>query len=204
MMAERCGMQDGESKGVRERGTKACGAGTSGAKQKRRGSTRRGAMLRVHVCAGESIQDAVNCLLEMRCTHLKAILVNCSSPKAVTAALRHLTAMQLPHSIRLGAYANGFTTTTSEWLSGSADSGCLPRADEEPVPPILSEKEYAQHCKDWYHLGATLIGGCCGIGPSHMQVVRDTLRSADVVEDAKRGDTECVEEDPACADVGIE
>ena len=36
---------------------------------------------------------------------------------------------------------------------------------------IISPHEYAAHVPAWQAAGATMIGGCCGIGPSHMAEV---------------------------------
>lgn len=55
------------------------------------------------------------------CPPLRAVLVNCCSPAAVTAALTLLAALPRPSGCRIGGYANGFLVTTSEWLAGGPD-----------------------------------------------------------------------------------
>ncbi len=45
----------------------------------------------------------------------------------------------------------------------------------------LSPEDYLVFAKRWYELGATIIGGCCGIGPDHIQALaewRDTLEES--------------------------
>jgi S-methylmethionine-dependent homocysteine/selenocysteine methylase len=32
----------------------------------------------------------------------------------------------------------------------------------------LNPEEYANFAKDWINSGATLIGGCCEVGPAHI------------------------------------
>ncbi len=40
---------------------------------------------------------------------------------------------------------------------------------------VISPEHYADYCPAWLDAGATIIGGCCGIGPKHMEVVAETL-----------------------------
>jgi len=47
---------------------------------------------------------------------LDAILINCCAPAAVTAGLKVLNPLAREKGVKLGGYANGFRTTTSEWL----------------------------------------------------------------------------------------
>ncbi len=41
---------------------------------------------------------------------------------------------------------------------------------------IISPTEYADHAVEWVERGVTVIGGCCGIGPEHIAVLRERLR----------------------------
>ena len=41
---------------------------------------------------------------------------------------------------------------------------------------IITPGQYASHVPAWQAAGATMIGGCCGIGPSHMAEVAPLLR----------------------------
>ena len=40
---------------------------------------------------------------------------------------------------------------------------------------IISPDEYAAWVPEWQAAGATIIGGCCGIGPDHMQTLASSL-----------------------------
>lgn len=61
-------------------------------------------------------------------------LIACSCcPAAATAALPTLRACA-PPGVRVGAYANGFATSTSEWLAGGSSSdwaACTPAEEYE-------------------------------------------------------------------------
>jgi S-methylmethionine-dependent homocysteine/selenocysteine methylase len=69
--------------------------------------------------SGENLSDAVADLLAV--PHLQALLLNCSSPAAVTEGLRILRDLA-PEGVTTGAYANGFQVTTSQWLGGGEPS----------------------------------------------------------------------------------
>ena len=37
----------------------------------------------------------------------------------------------------------------------------------------ITPDTYRLFVAEWIHAGATLLGGCCGIGPAHIAVLRD-------------------------------
>lgn len=57
-------------------------------------------------------------------SNLSALLVNCCAPAAVTAAVPVLK-QHAPAGVRIGCYANGFQTTTTQWLAGSNEPGLV-------------------------------------------------------------------------------
>ena len=68
-----------------------------------------------------------------------------------------------------GAYANGFTSIKA--LTPGAT------VDNLTVRQDLSKKRYAEHVLKWLDLGATIIGGCCEIGPEYIRYLRDELEN---------------------------
>ncbi|WP_343040868.1 homocysteine S-methyltransferase family protein [Pikeienuella piscinae] len=95
-----------------------------------------------------------------------ALLVNCSTPEAVSAALRRLSGAPVP----LGAYANGFTRITEAF---KADR---PTVDALKARTDLGPEAYLGFAREWVALGATLIGGCCEVGPAHIRLLAETLK----------------------------
>lgn len=124
--------------------------------------------------SGEPLQDAVVAVAEL--PGLEAVLVNCCSPQAVAAALPVLKAAA-PPGVRIGGYANGFRTTTSEWLEGGSSSRAAPAAPAEDYDAdgIILAEAYARHAARWVDLGASIVGGCCGVGPRHIELIRRRL-----------------------------
>ena len=44
---------------------------------------------------------------------------------------------------------------------------------------IITPRDYASYVPDWLAAGATMIGGCCGIGPSHIAEIAPLVNRAD-------------------------
>ncbi|SNR65296.1 homocysteine S-methyltransferase family protein [Puniceibacterium sediminis] len=98
----------------------------------------------------------------------QAILVNCSAPEAIPAALQILSHASLP----FGAYANGFERITPEFLLDK------PTVESLSARRDLTPEIYADHVLRWADIGATLIGGCCEVGPAHIAAVAQSLTAA--------------------------
>ena len=93
-----------------------------------------------------------------------ALLINCSLPEAVDQALPILSCGGIP----FGAYANGFTTITSDFkYANDAVVNSLEKRTD------LGPKTYADFADGWINQGATIIGGCCEVGPAHIQEISD-------------------------------
>ncbi len=87
-----------------------------------------------------------------------AVFVNCSKPEAVSVAIPILMQSGLP----VGAYANGFTGITEDFDHiGATVDQLSARTDLDPTA-------YADFAAKWVADGATLIGGCCEVGPAHI------------------------------------
>jgi homocysteine S-methyltransferase len=39
----------------------------------------------------------------------------------------------------------------------------------------LNPEGYLQWARDWVRRGASIVGGCCGIGPEHIARLREAL-----------------------------
>lgn len=97
----------------------------------------------------------------------EALLANCSAPEAMNAALTALKACGKP----FGAYANGFTQITKDFLKDKPTVDALSSRD-------ISPEAYAAFALEWVAIGATIIGGCCEVGPAHIAATARALRAA--------------------------
>ena len=97
-----------------------------------------------------------------------AVLINCSRPEAITPALDIVKTF----GVAFGAYANGFTHIAKGFLEDS------PTVDALTARHDLGPSEYADIAMGWVAQGATIVGGCCEVGPAHISELANRLRSA--------------------------
>lgn len=114
--------------------------------------------------SGEAVADLAAVLEEAPAA---AVLANCSLPEAMAAAMVALRPLGLP----FGAYANGFSEISTLPLpdSGAAPDYCA-RHD-------LTPQKYADFALQWVEMGATIVGGCCEVGPAHIRHLAERLRA---------------------------
>ncbi|WP_060513424.1 homocysteine S-methyltransferase family protein [Pseudomonas sp. NBRC 111124] len=115
--------------------------------------------------SGEPVADAIEAVAGLG---VAAVLFNCSQPEVIGAALdvarSVIEARQA--DIAIGAYANAFPPQPKQ---ATANDG-LDELREDLDPP-----GYLIWARDWRARGASLIGGCCGIGPEHIAELKRNL-----------------------------
>ncbi|MFN3293988.1 MAG: homocysteine S-methyltransferase family protein [Gemmobacter sp.] len=97
-----------------------------------------------------------------------AVLANCSVPEAMPAALAALRDLGLP----FGAYANGFTHISEAFKTDA------PTVDTLEHRHDLTPARYADMAMAWVGMGASIVGGCCEVGPDHIAELRRRLLAA--------------------------
>ena len=112
--------------------------------------------------SGETLDEVISTVAALG---VEAILFNCCQPEVIGAAIEvsrdRLAALHALH-IKVGAYANAFSaqpknTSANEYVNKI-------RGDMTP-------SDYLNWAQQWREKGATLIGGCCGIGPDHIALL---------------------------------
>jgi S-methylmethionine-dependent homocysteine/selenocysteine methylase len=93
----------------------------------------------------------------------KGILFNCSVPEVMEQAIVDAKQVidEYQADVEIGAYANNFTPINTDHEANNTY-----QAMRELTPD-----DYLMFAKRWYQAGASVIGGCCGIGPSHIQAL---------------------------------
>jgi homocysteine S-methyltransferase len=113
--------------------------------------------------SGEPVTAAVR---ELRRLGVAARLLNCSTPEAISAAWGVFSAEEGV----VGAYANGFTSVDALAPGGTVDV-LEARRD-------LTPSAYAEIAMGWVELGASIVGGCCEVGPAHIRALGQRLAAA--------------------------
>ncbi len=121
--------------------------------------------------SGELVTDAVKVLIKHNVA--AGIFFNCSVPEVIEQAIKDVNqALELTGTkLTIGVFANSFTPIKSDHQA----NGTLQQMRN------FSPEEYLEFAKVWYNLGASIIGGCCGIEPSHIQALanwRDSLEES--------------------------
>jgi S-methylmethionine-dependent homocysteine/selenocysteine methylase len=105
-----------------------------------------------------------------------SVLFNCSEPESISSALRIINNNPIvskclrDHNIVLGAYANRLTAIVDDWTLASSDG---PQASRLDLDPTHYCEDFA---KSWVHdYNVKVIGGCCGITPAHIAVLKRDL-----------------------------
>ncbi len=115
--------------------------------------------------SGEKVTNAVNSVID---SGVSAILFNCSQPEVMAPAI--VTAIQelkrLNVDVPIGAYANAFPSQQKDAQANSTLS---------EIRQSLDPAGYLSFVDTWCRLGATIIGGCCGIGPEHITALHKRL-----------------------------
>lgn len=93
---------------------------------------------------------------------IDAVLFNCCQPKSIAPAL---TALNFDG--KTGGYANAFSELPDDWVHGD------PRETDQRISP----KTYTRFVENWIQAGASIIGGCCEIGPEHIQHLARAFRN---------------------------
>jgi homocysteine S-methyltransferase len=115
--------------------------------------------------SGEPLSDLKRVVDEQKPA---AILVNCSVPEAMAAAMGVMATFGIP----FGAYANGFTHIDPAFLKDA------PTVKELTHRHDLTPAKYVEFAMGWVAQGATIVGGCCEVGPAHIRALADALRAA--------------------------
>ena len=115
--------------------------------------------------SGESLLDAVQMLQEKQ---VSAVMINCSFPEMLSQSMPVLARSGL----RFGGYANGFSSIETLQPGGTVDS-LTARQD-------LTPERYADYVFDWIDAGASIVGGCCEISPSHIAYLHQQMIKAEL------------------------
>jgi S-methylmethionine-dependent homocysteine/selenocysteine methylase len=71
--------------------------------------------------------------------------------------------------LQIGVYANAFESDTDDQAANEGLHGT--RED-------LTGDVYSRFACEWADAGASMIGGCCGIGAQHIHTLTNALRKA--------------------------
>jgi S-methylmethionine-dependent homocysteine/selenocysteine methylase len=100
----------------------------------------------------------------------QALLFNCSRPEIMAKAVEATAAVFCDRGseIEIGVYANAFEPQLED---GGANETLHDTRED------LTVDVYNRYACDWVEAGATLVGGCCGIGAQHIHRLAQALKA---------------------------
>lgn len=119
--------------------------------------------------SGETVRDAADWAAQ---AGIATLLFNCSRPEVMAPAVRVAAAVFAEHGVQIpiGVYANAFEAHDDEKANETI-------AD---IRHDLDSARYGDWADQWVAAGASIIGGCCGIGVRHIHALSQRLRAEPV------------------------
>ena len=111
--------------------------------------------------SGESVEDA---FAAVRDIDPSAYLFNCSTPESIAIALQTLRMLT---DQPVGVYPNLLQIPAGWTLDNELQAG---RREMEI-------EDFLRFAQEWRDLGASIIGGCCGIGPKYIEALAQTVEA---------------------------
>lgn len=115
--------------------------------------------------SGETVASAAELAVN---AGAEAILFNCSCPEVMDAAIIAARAALATRDVAIGVYANGFAAHAEEKAANE---------DIQSIRDDLGPDAYLKWAKQWTASGATMVGGCCGIGCDHIAALANGLHA---------------------------
>ena len=115
--------------------------------------------------SGENLKEIGSILEKFT---IEAVLINCSRPEVVTNAIEIVSSFNK----KFGAYANAFTKISSGFLKDA------PTVDALEERKDLNPENYLEFVMEWVKLGASIVGGCCEVGPEHIKLIANKLKNS--------------------------
>jgi S-methylmethionine-dependent homocysteine/selenocysteine methylase len=112
--------------------------------------------------SGETIAEAAQALAGLE---VAGLLVNCCKPETIATAMPEIVATGKRF---VGGYANTFEPPPPDWMLQKEGLLGL-RTDLDP-------ETYAGFVRQWLDAGATVVGGCCGTRPAHIERIARMLQ----------------------------
>jgi homocysteine S-methyltransferase len=116
--------------------------------------------------SGEKINDIVK---KYNNKNWLGIIMACISPRAYEAVMNDLQKIDIPYGFKLNAFKKipeGYTVASKdEWGNAGNPITVLGKNTD------LNESKFYEYVKKFMKNGATILGGCCEIRPSHIKEI---------------------------------
>jgi homocysteine S-methyltransferase len=119
-----------------------------------------------HLPSGEKINDIVK---KYKNNNWLGVIMACISPKAYEVVAKDLQQLDISYGFKLNAFKKipeGYTVASKdEWGNAGNPTTVL------GINTDLNESRFYEYAKKFKENGATILGGCCEIRPSHIKEI---------------------------------
>jgi len=116
--------------------------------------------------SGEKINDIVK---KYKNKNWLGVIMACVSPKAYEEVAEDLQQLDIPYGFKINAFKKipeGYTVASKdEWGNAGNPNTVLGKNTD------LNESKFYEYAKNFKENGATILGGCCEIRPSHIRKI---------------------------------
>jgi len=116
--------------------------------------------------SGEKINDLVK---KCKNNNWLGVIMACISPKAYEVVAKDLQQLDIPYGFKLNAFKKipeGYTVASKDqWGDAGNPTTVLGKNTD------LNESRFYEYVKKFMKNGATILGGCCEIRPSHIKEI---------------------------------
>jgi homocysteine S-methyltransferase len=116
--------------------------------------------------SGETISDIVK---KYKNNNWLGIITACVSPKAYELVINDLQKLDLPYGFKLNAFKKipeGYTVASKDQWGNAGNPNTVLGVNSD-----LNESNFYEYVKKFKENGATILGGCCEIRPSHIKEI---------------------------------
>jgi len=116
--------------------------------------------------SGEKIIDLVK---KYKNNNWLGVIMACISPTAYEAVFKDLKLLDIPYGFKLNAFKKipeGYTVASKDQWGNAGNPNTVLGVNTD-----LNESVFYEYAKKFMENGATIIGGCCEIRPSHIKEI---------------------------------
>jgi len=116
--------------------------------------------------SGETIKDIVK---KYKNNNWLGIITACVSPKAYELVINDLQKLEIPYGFKLNAFKKipeDYTVASKDQWGNAGNPNTVLGVNTD-----LNESNFYEYVKKFMESGATILGGCCEIRPSHIKEI---------------------------------